>query len=56
MIILDFIGDILVCFFNEYSKYVTLLDNDIISAFPMDEKTSMSIEGQAFTVALVFNR
>jgi len=54
--ILDLIGDFLVCFFNEYNKYVTLIDHSIISDFPKDETSSMSIEGQAFVVALTFNR
>ncbi|OUM65619.1 hypothetical protein PIROE2DRAFT_7376 [Piromyces sp. E2] len=52
----DLIGDFLVCLFNEYNKNVTLLDNNIISNFPKDESTSMSIEGQPFIVSMVFNR
>ncbi|ORX76316.1 hypothetical protein BCR32DRAFT_271350 [Anaeromyces robustus] len=52
----DLIGDFLVCFFNEYNKNVSLLDNDIISNFPRDENTSMAIEGQTFIVSLVLNR
>ncbi|ORX50719.1 hypothetical protein BCR36DRAFT_404331 [Piromyces finnis] len=52
----DLIGDFLVCFFNEYNKNVVLCDNNIISEFPKDSSTSMSIEGQPFIVSMVFNR
>jgi hypothetical protein len=52
----DLIGDFIVCFFNEYNKNISLLDNDIISAFPRDENSNMSIEGQPFILSMVFNR
>ncbi|KAG4087343.1 hypothetical protein H8356DRAFT_1058605 [Neocallimastix lanati (nom. inval.)] len=52
----DLFGDLLVCFFNEYNKSVTLLNNDIINDFPRDESTTMAIEGQPFIVSMVFNR